>query len=82
VRTRAGVQPERPIPVGGSRTLESRSSAVLVAVPCDAGAAKPLCDTPDGHDGWLDRAMEACVKVMGGEDPAAAYAAAMLWSRG
>jgi len=57
------------VPARQPRTLESRSSAVLVAIPVVRMVA-------------CDPALEACAEAMGGADPGASYAAAMLWYQG
>jgi hypothetical protein len=49
-------------------TLESRSSALLVAASVTTGGADPSIDY--------------CAGTMGGDDPSTAYAAAMLWYQG
>ena len=69
IDTAADVPAQPRVPAGESRVLEPRSSAVLVAVP----TVKTV---------GCDPALDACAKAMGGEDPAAAYAAAMLWFQG
>lgn len=42
----------------------------------------PVSDTPKVKTVGCDPAIEACAKAMGGDDPATAYAAAMLWYQG
>ncbi len=61
------------VPAGSSRTLESRSSVVLVSIPSEPCTVKTV---------GCDPAIETCAEAMGGDDPAAAYAAAMLWYQG
>jgi isoamylase len=73
---------ESRIPTVGSRTLESHSSVVLVAVPSDSRAGKPVSQPCAVKAGGCDPAMDACAKEIGGDDPATAYAAAMLWYQG
>ena len=70
------------VAAGSPRTLESRSTVVLVAASPGPGAAKPLVDPTVTRGACCDPSMEACAKAMGGNDPATAYAAAMLWSQG
>jgi len=49
-----------------SHVLEPRSSAMLVSL----------------HRGGCDPLLDDCAARMGGDDPATAYAAAMLWYQG
>jgi glycogen operon protein len=64
------------------RTLESRSSAVLVAVPSETADAKPLTDPTVVEAGGCNPLTDVCAAAIGGDDPASAYAAAILWYQG
>jgi glycogen operon protein len=68
---------ERPVQGGEALTLAARSSVLLVSTPL-AGEHPKECVARADCDPLLD----VCAEAMGGEDPAAAYAAAMLWYQG
>jgi glycogen operon protein len=74
---RLAIDTSQDLPVPGLRafvgrdrpyTLESRSSALLVAASVTTGGA--------------DSSIDYCAGTMGGDDPSTAYAAAMLWYQG
>lgn len=58
--------------------LAPRSSAVLVAAASDPAANS----VPSSSERGCDPMIETCAAAMGGADPEAAYAAAMLWYQG
>ena len=85
VDTAADLPPSGAEPIvaaGSSRTLESRSSVVLVASPSTPAVAKPLADPTVETNRGCNPLIEDCARAMGGNDPASTYAAAMLWYQG
>ena len=70
------------VAAGTSRTLESRSSVVLVASPSTPAVAKSLADPTGATHRGCNPMIEDRARAMGGDDPATAYAAAMLWYQG
>ena len=57
-------------------------SAPAAATPEDTGAAKAPKGGARTVTGGCNPSIEACAEAMGGVDPDAAYAAAMLWYQG
>ncbi len=53
-----------------------------VASPSTPGSAKPPVDPTMVTVRGCNSSVEDCARAMGGDDPASAYAAAMLWYQG
>ena len=72
------IAPAPSVRCAASRVPESGSS-MSVATP---GASFPAGSPPVVRAVPCDPAIDACARTMGGDNPAVAYAAAMLWYRG